>query len=191
MKRNYNKRTVTTAIVPNTLLEAVGALYGKQNWKSKITESVVNAPGWRCTHCEMRWQLRWAKSGRPYIQLGIKIQRPIGGTAFLPTPVASDGGMGSNRKLTLIAGKPANISKRGMRYGISIRQLAAEGLLPTPTARLAKVRLNIDRGKGNLQDSLSQLIMPGIQSPKINPGFICEMMGFPVSWLRNPFQGKL
>lgn len=188
MKSNYNTRA--TAIMPYTMLEAVGAIHGRQNSKSKIINSIVKSPGWFSRHCEFRWKLRRAKSGRYYIQLGINVQRAIGGRPLLPTPVASDGTGGSNRKLTLIEGKPVNISNKGVRYGLTIRQLAEEGLLPTPTARLAKVRCDTDRGKGNLQDSLSRLIKPATQSPKINPGFISEMMGFPVRWLREPFQGK-
>lgn len=183
-----NNKASTKAITPYMLLEAIGALYARQNSKSTIINGLMKSPGWFSSLCELRWNLRLAKSGRPYIQLGINFQRDIGVMPFLPTPVASDGPIGSNRKLTLINGKPANISKKGVRYGLTIRQLAAEGLLPTPTARLAKVRFDNDRGKGNLQDSLSRLIKPGTQSPKINPGFISEMMGFPINWLRNPFQ---
>jgi hypothetical protein len=54
---------------------------------------------------------------------------------LLPTPTASEAERGSERQLTVKEGKVQNISPKGVKYGMSIRQLAEQGFLPTPTTR--------------------------------------------------------
>jgi len=53
---------------------------------------------------------------------------------LLPTPTASEAERGSERQLTVKDGKVLNISPKGVKYGMSIRQLAEQGFIPTPMA---------------------------------------------------------
>ncbi len=53
---------------------------------------------------------------------------------LLPTPTASEAERGSERQLTVKEGKVQNISPKGVKYGMSIRQLAEQGFIPTPMA---------------------------------------------------------
>ena len=53
---------------------------------------------------------------------------------LLPTPTASEAERGSERQLTVKDGKVQNISPKGVKYGMSIRQLAEQGFIPTPMA---------------------------------------------------------
>nr|WP_177219358.1 hypothetical protein [Pseudarcicella hirudinis] len=58
---------------------------------------------------------------------------------LLPTPKASEGERGTERKLSIEHGKLVNRSPKGVKYGIGIRQLAEQGFLPTPVSSDATV----------------------------------------------------
>ncbi|GEM_PF-3138297 len=176
--------TIDNIIVP-ALRELLEATFNKTMLQSKFRIALISSKGWKSIRANLKWKVQRTKSNRYLIQLGIG--KADGINVLLPTPVASDGTKGG-RKLTLVDGKARNISKRGVRYGITIKQLAAGGLLPTPLARLAKVKCDLDRGKGNLQDYLSRLAKPGPEPVQVNPKFISEMMGYPVNWLVKPFK---
>lgn len=184
---NAEGKSLATAM-PYTLLEAVLATYGKPTMQSEIADRLINSQAWFSLRCELRWQFRKTKASRFYLQLAVRIPKTYKHRSLFPTPMSFNGKAGTARKLSFIAGEPVNLSKKNIRYGITLRQLAENGLLPTPLARLAKVRCNVDRQKGNLQDAIAAMVPPGMSSPQVNPEFISEMMGFPAKWLHSPFK---
>jgi hypothetical protein len=74
-------------------------------------------------------------------------------------------------------------------------EMAAKGMLPTPTARDYKGANSMEhltrksKTKGNShQDQLPNYIKLATgQTSQLNPRFVAEMMGFPVNWTELPF----
>ncbi len=187
MLYNYNGENQVSTGSTIVLKEAINAVYRNDNWRSNMTWSVISVQGWTCSKANIHWTLRSTSFGRFYYQLGLNIPKGLY-TPLIPTPTSSLLKFDTCRKITIVNGKPANISKKGVRYGVTIRQLAEEGFLPTPVARLTKASFKKNRNKGNLEDALFRII--GEQQPpiKLNPDFISEMMGFPFGWLQHPFK---
>ncbi|OJV55331.1 MAG: hypothetical protein BGO31_20590 [Bacteroidetes bacterium 43-16] len=174
-------------MVPYILTEAVGVLFGRKLLQPAIINDIIQDQKWSSKHARLQWKLRSTKSRRFYLQMAICISKDKKERCLLPTPVSSGG---RSRKLTVTNGKIENISKKGVRYGVTIRQLAEEGFLPTPVARTAKASCTKDRKKGNIEDAIFRTVVPGSYPIKINPDFIAEMMGFPVGWLYRPFKNQ-
>jgi hypothetical protein len=115
---------------------------------------------------------------------------------MLPTPTASIAERGTERKLQVIDGKVQNISPKGIKFGINIRQLAEQGFLPkmlnTPTA--SDKNGGVTRPTEKLQYGTSLVNQmhgltngtPGTTS-QLSPQFVLEMMGFPTDWTLLPF----
>lgn len=127
-------------------------------WAKMFTELLIGKMDWYSTRCKLIWKLKGTKYNRLYCQLQVLTHRTKGTECgslhttqtqglkvgnskqksefvklnLLPTPKASEGERGSERTLKLINGKPVNISPKGVKYGIGIRQLAEQGFLPTP-----------------------------------------------------------
>lgn len=187
MEYNYSSDNQVSIESPIMLKEAINVIYRNDNWRSNMTWSVISLQGWTCSKANIHWVVRRTSVGRFYYQLRLNIPKGLF-TPLLPTPTSSLAKFENCRKLTIENGKPANISKKGVRYGITIRQLAEEGFLPTPVARLAKASFKKDRNKGNLEDALFRTIREQQLRVKLNPEFISEMMGFPFGWLQHPFK---
>ncbi|MGE8426277.1 MAG: hypothetical protein ACN6O7_00305 [Sphingobacterium sp.] len=187
MLYNYNVDNQVSTGSTILLKEAIKAVYRNDNWRSNMTWSLISMQGWTCPKGNIHWIISRTSVGRFYYQLRLNIRKGLF-TPLLPTPTSSLVKFDTCRKLTIVNGKPANISKKGVRYGVTIRQLAEEGFLPTPVARLTKASFKKNRNKGNLEDALFRTI--GEQQPpiKLNPDFISEMMGFPFGWLQHPFK---
>ena len=115
---------------------------------------------------------------------------------MLPTPTASMAERGTERKLQVIDGEIQNISPKGVKFGINIRQLAEQGFLPkmlnTPTA--SDKNGGVTRPTEKLQYGTSLVNQmhgltngtPGTTS-QLSPQFVLEMMGFPTDWTLLPF----
>ena len=115
---------------------------------------------------------------------------------MLPTPTASMAERGTERKLQVIDGEIQNISPKGVKFGINIRQLAEQGFLPkmlnTPTA--SDKNGGVTRPTEKLQYGTSLVNqmhgltngIPGTTS-QLSPQFVLEMMGFPTDWTLLPF----
>tara|TARA_X000001316_G_C918069_1_gene32237 strand:- start:291 stop:1100 length:810 start_codon:yes stop_codon:yes gene_type:complete len=109
---------------------------------------------------------------------------------FLPTPVAWDGTGGGARILK--DGKPTT----GKGYSPRLKDLARNGMLPTPTATDFKgayppSSLDNNPARRNLLRNVYHLepnhTYDG-QTSQLNPRFVAEMMGFPPNWTELPFQ---
>ncbi len=109
---------------------------------------------------------------------------PIGetGSGLLPTPTASYSTRHFQKSQKVI------LTKNGQRFRPDLHQLAAAGLLPTPTARDWKG----PQARSYHQEKMDNL--PGLvrfqlgKAGPLNPLFVGEMMGFPPNWLTSPFQ---
>ncbi len=105
------------------------------SWARMFSESLVGMTGWYSKRCSLTWKLKDTKSNRTYFRLQVSVHRTAGtGSGLLPTPTATEGQRGRERKLTVVDGRPANISPKGVKYGLNIRQLAEQGFLPAPLA---------------------------------------------------------
>lgn len=103
---------------------------------------------------------------------------------FLPTPIAWDGTGGGPRKMS--DGKVT----QGKGYSPRLKDLAAAGMLPTPTARCWNQGTEKERPEGQptRRSELNHLVAQEIGRPsQLNPRFVAEMMGFPPNWTESPF----
>lgn len=149
---------------------------------------MLKSPIWGSHRCLLQWKIAKSKAGRAYLQLAICLKKDESHRfKLLPTPMASDGTRGRQRILTVTENGVANISVKGVRYGISLDQLARAGLLPTPIARSSDDNCSVNRGKANLSDYLAASLAPSQVPTRVSAQFIAEMMGFPVTWPIQPY----
>lgn len=211
-KYNFMKSPLSSGIL---CLEQLNRASGVPFSMKQFALKLVGRSEWHSPRCQLTWKLMDIDS-RFYVQLQAS-RTIISGLSrsLLPTPSVCDVVMGSLRKLTMRDGKIINLSAKGKTYGVSIRQLAEQGFLPTPIVSDATVGAVIGKNdefiitKGlprkinkNGKDGgvgLARLITmrtcsaaqgrnSGFQNTnKLNPAFVLEMMGFPVTWTLNPF----
>lgn len=113
------------------------------SWAKTFVALLVGTQDWSSSRCKLIWKLKGTKYSRLYFQLRaltLPTSEKESGLldSLLPTPKASEGERGTERQLTVTDGKPQNISPKGQKYGIGIRQLAEQGFLNTPTSNDAK-----------------------------------------------------
>lgn len=77
---------------------------------------------------------------------------------LLPTPTASIADRGTERQLQVIDGQIQNISPKGTKFGINIRQLAEQGFLPTPKTQDQRGNVFVNRNKANLTDAIAKML---------------------------------
>lgn len=113
---------------------------------------------------------------------------------LLPTPVASDAGVGAvmgknDRIIVTPKGKIRKINQKGHAWSVGLGRMAE--LLPTPTARDWKSAASMEslekRGRIPEKDSLPDFFARTGKSFQLNPLFVAEMMGFPPGWTVSPF----
>lgn len=113
-------------------LEQLSVLNGKTVFTAEFPTLLIGRNGWHSNKCKLEWRLRFTPSGRFYVQLYVPPTRTqTVGSGLLPTPKA---GEGSGRRLTVKDGQVMNLSLKGVKYGVTITQLAEQGFLPTPIA---------------------------------------------------------
>ena len=126
-------------------------------------------------------------------EIGSLSQQAISGRlikhiGMLPTPSTTDssGALTENAKINFMN----NRKKKGLNAIPSalnqLRQLAYEGLLPTPTCQDSKRKEN-SPSQQHKTNELSIAVAGGSNS-QLNPRFVAEMMGFPPNWTELPFQ---
>jgi len=106
---------------------------------------------------------------------------------MLPTPRTTDveGGKASGGKNDGNGWYREN--KKGERWGVKLRDVAENGMLPTPKVQDERHALR-DRGKSNLGEEMAEVGYQRTGTPShLNPLFCAEMMGFPVNWTVSPF----
>lgn len=113
---------------------------------------------------------------------------------LLPTPVASDAGVGAvmgknDRIIVTPKGKVRKINQKGHVWSVGLGRMAE--LLPTPTARDWKGAASLEslekRGRIPEKNSLPDFFARPGKSFQLNPLFVAEMMGFQPDWTVSPF----
>ncbi len=108
---------------------------------------------------------------------------------FLPTPRTTDveGGVVKGVKKGETGYYREN--KKGERWGVKLRDVVENGMLPTPTTSCQKAGTAVERTDGvSRRSELNHLMSQRAgQSSQLNPLFVEEMMGFPENWTLLPF----
>lgn len=160
------------------------------DWQKRFAKYMVNSTYWRSRRSNFSWKLISNPLKRICLHISSRRLPDANRYALLPTPTASDGTKGNRRTSKIVDGKLVNMSAKGVKYGITIGQLAVAGMLPTPTARTWSGNCSVNRRKGNLEDRIASELKPSERSTKINAFFITEMMGYPTWWISGPFARK-
>lgn len=199
----------TTATSGPQCSELFGLFDPDGSWAKTFTALLIGRKGWFSTRCALTWKTKVTKSGRMYFRLvpsmlptaeiefgllptvqtqGLK-QCRNGRTVFmpmhlLPTVQKSDGGRGPAK---LTNGK--SIRKSGEAFNPQLTDLAAAGLLLTPTVSCRKMGTAKDRKDGTPRTSeLNHLVARSVgRNSQLNPRYVAEMMGFPLDWTELPF----
>ena len=124
----------TSATFGQKCLEQFGKFNRSGSWAKMFSACLVGMTGWYSKRCNLNWKLKGTKSKRLYFQL-VPSMRHIGETEFglLPTPRTADveGGKISNAKVE--NGVFYRENQKGERWGIKLRDVIENNLLPTPT----------------------------------------------------------
>ena len=137
---------------------------------------------------------KWKQAHAPSLHSQLKGEKKPNGLSdfldfygmLLPTPVASDAGvgavMGKNDKIIVTPkGKVRKINQKGHVWSVGLGRMAE--LLPTPTARDWKGAASPEslekRGRIPEKNSLPDFFARTGKSFQLNPLFVAEMMGFP------------
>ena len=148
---------------------------------------------------------KWKQAHAPSLHSQLKGEKKPNGLSdfldfygmLLPTPVASDAGvgavMGKNDKIIVTPkGKVRKINQKGHVWSVGLGRMAE--LLPTPTARDWKGAASPEslekRGRIPEKNSLPDFFARTGKSFQLNPLFVAEMMGFPPDWTVSPFLGE-
>tara|TARA_Y100000310_G_scaffold287114_1_gene311805 strand:- start:1438 stop:1821 length:384 start_codon:yes stop_codon:yes gene_type:complete len=106
-------------------------------------------------------------------------------SGLLPTPRVSEIEGAPVKNAELHNGSWSRTNKKGVRFGVKVKDVLASPMLPTPNARDT-------RGKSIKRDRMPDVIHGynrGIETGlKLQPSFVAWMMGFPLNWTELPFQ---
>jgi len=111
-------------------------------WAKTFAALLIGQAGWYSTKCVLIWKLKGTKYNRSYFQLAVSTLRteeteygllltPIG---LLPTPRTVDVEGGKVKNVKFVNGNFFRENKDGVRWGVKLRDIVENGLLPTPTA---------------------------------------------------------
>ena len=176
-----------------------------------FTESLIGRRDWSSNRRALTWRKQDTRCNRTLYRLAVSalptvgtdagllptvqtqgLKRCVNGrtefmpTVLLPTPHASDASRGGQKVTGLYKKR-----KSGLTYMSLLNDLAASGLLPTPTASDAK-NVTLPASQGIRKSGLPKKAMQsdGYRTgagSRLNPLYVAEMMGFPVNWTALPF----
>ena len=97
------------------------------SWAKTFAALLVGQEGWYSKRCRLAWKLRGTKYNRLYFLLQASAH-PISGKEFglLPTPQVFNG---------VPQGRKASNVQGGGRHSVTLVEMMAKGLLPTPTTQ--------------------------------------------------------
>ena len=151
-------------------------------WRRMLLDFLILKVGWSFDKCVPIWKLKGTKCSQLLFQLAPLAHRTGASVCgLLPTPSASEG----ERAEMVLKDRRRTYRRSGTKRQLMLRDMAASGLLPTPTASLAK---DGHSGEGYGDDLNRWLQRTGETSPRLNPAFVEEMMGFPPGWTASAFQ---
>lgn len=146
-------------------------------WRRMLLDFLILKAGWSFDKCVPIWKLKGTKFSQLLFQLAPLAHRTDGNVfGLLPTPSASEG----ERAGMILKDRRRTYRRSGTKRQLMLRDMAASGLLPTPTASTA--------AKATGDDLNRWLRKTGETSPRLNPAFVEEMMGFPPGWTASAFQ---
>jgi len=155
------------------------------SWGKTFSALLIGMGGWYSKRCALTWKLKGTKSNRLFFQLVQSTphtsDKEFGSAPTLPTPNKLD--YISARTPETFEKTRARWAEKGVNLQMPLKQMARNGMLPTPMAQEAdKIT-----GKEN-QNSVTKVIrsQTGTTS-QLNPPFVAEMMGFPTDWTILPF----
>ena len=190
-------------------LEQFGRLVPDGSWAKTFSELLIGTMEWYSSKCTLTWKLKATKSSRLYFQLvastlrtcdtergllptvqtqGLKVCKE-GKTVFmpttlLPTPTRTDW----NTPLSAEQAERYRAKKPNAQALKQLRQMAADGLLPTPKANDYRSGMANRVGGKHTQQLNDAMAYHADQTSQLNPLFVQEMMGFPHLWTELPFQ---
>lgn len=106
---------------------------------------------WYSTKCLLTWKPRVTKSGRTLFQLAVSVPR-TGETesGLLPTPRVSEAEGAPVKNVERSNGSFSRVNRKGVRFGVKVKDVLASGLIPTVRANEAKgSAYQYDRGDHN------------------------------------------
>lgn len=131
---------------------------------------LIGQTGWSLNRCRLIWKLKGTKSGRLYFQLAASAH-PTEEKEFglLPTPQAMDMMQNPPRQITK-SGRI--ISNNGHNGSAPLKDLAMNGLLPTPRANKVngcdlKSENLAKRNKGNLEEHVAKWVTGILPTPTV------------------------
>ena len=136
----------------------------------------------------MIWKGKAMKFNRFLFQLQVSTHRTkdkefgLLHTPMLPSPNSYDWNTARSEETFIKA--QARHKAKGVNLQNPLKQMAAMGMLPTPTTRDANGIENSPSQKGKFR--LAADLGDGTTS-QLNPHFVGEMMGFPENWTTSPF----
>jgi hypothetical protein len=159
------------------------------SWAKTFAALLVGMEGWSSKRCALTWKL----SGTPYNRVYLVLQASTLRTneceyGSLPTPNAFDWNTPRSDEAW-----ERSKDKWGDSLHTPLKQLAAQGLLPTPATRDYKgansmEHLTRESSNRNHLDQLPNAIKLATgNTSQLNPLFVEEMMGFPENWTLSPF----
>jgi len=209
------KEQATIAGSGQTLLES----FEKSNQLSPCLRtcvaSLLLSKAWFSTKCVLTWKQMNTKSNRFVFQLApSKLPIKERGSGLLPTPRVSETEGAPVKNAELRNGSWSRENRKGVRFGVKVKDVLASPMLPTPRAGNPGSRPNKKGGKilaeevkkvmlptPNARDTRGKSIkrdrMPDIihgydrgvdTGLKLQPSFVAWMMGFPLNWTELPFQ---
>jgi hypothetical protein len=109
---------------------------------------------------------------------------------MLPTPRTVDVEGGAVKNVKNDGKGYYRENKKGVRWGVKLRDVVESGMLPTPTSSCQNAGTTIERTDGvSRRSELNHLVSQEVgKSSQLNPLFVEEMMGFPKNWTGLPFQ---
>ena len=179
------KERKTNATCGRRCLELFESVRPVGSWERTFAGLLIGTEGWFSKRCALTWKLVGTPYNRLFFQLlPSTLPTEETGCGLLPTPVAQMG----NR---LLDENGENRATNGMRYGVTLNQLAKSGLLPTPTTsdyKGGRKKETLEASGRGATNSLPDAFSQHGKTSQLNPLFVEEMMGFPKGWTVSPFQ---
>ena len=167
------------------------------SWARTFSELLIGRKEWSSTRCVLTWKRQDTKCSRTLYRLAVSAL-PTGGTdaGLLPTVQTQGLKQCENGKTVFMPLEllPTPNASEGEKYttkynpnsqmGRGLTAMAVNGMLPTPTAGDYQSPGKHGEGSPDLRTAVS--FQTGTTF-RLNPLFVAEMMGFPVSWTLLPF----
>ena len=105
-------------------------------WAKMFVDSLIGMGEWSSKKCVLTWKLVGTKYNRYYCQL-VPSVRHIEETEYglLPTPRTADIEGGCVKDVQMENGNYFRTNQEGVRWGVKLRDVVENGLLPTPMAQ--------------------------------------------------------